>query len=217
MKAKTKILAIVIGAVVLITATVAGTLAFLTSRDSVVNEFSVGNVTIVVDEAKVKPDGTLDTTTTDRVDTNKYHLVPGNTYIKDPTVTVKAKSEESYVRMFVTINNLSDLKTIFGANFLPENYVQGWDRTVWVPTALVENGDEVTYEFRYFETVDASNSAADVVLPALFENFTLPGEVSGEELATINDLKITVVGNAIQASTFQNADEAWRAFDAQMN
>lgn len=216
MKAKTKILALVLGAIVLTTATVFGTLAFLTSRDSVVNEFTVGNVAIVVDEAKVNLDGTL-VNGAARVDTNKYHLVPGNTYVKDPTVTVKAKSEESYVRMFVTINNLSDIKAIFGADFLPENYVEGWDKAVWTPVNIEEKGDEATYEFRYFETVDASASTADVVLPALFENFTLPGEVSGEELATINDLKITVVGHAIQASTFANADEAWRAFDAQMN
>lgn len=216
MKAKTKILALVLGAIVLTTATVFGTLAFLTSRDSVVNEFTVGNVVIVVDEAKVNPDGTL-VNGADRVDTNKYHLVPGNTYTKDPTVTVKAKSEESYVRMFVTINNLSDLKTIFGADFLPENYVSGWDKAVWTPVAIEEKGDEVTYEFRYFETVDASDSTDDVTLPALFESFTLPGEVSGEELSTISDLKITVVGHAIQASTFADADEAWAAFDAQMN
>lgn len=217
MKAKTKVLALAISAVVLVTATVIGTLAFLTSRDSVVNEFSVGNVTIEVDEAKVNPDGTLDTTATERVDTNKYHLVPGNTYIKDPRVTVKAKSEESYVRMFVTINNLADLKAIFGAGFLPQYYVEGWDSTIWTPAGLTEKGDEVTYEFRYFETVDASASDTDIVLDELFTSFTLPGEVTGEQLATINDLKITVVGNAIQASTFQNADEAWAAFDAQMN
>ena len=216
MKAKNKILALALSAIILVTATVFGTLAYLTSRDSVVNEFTVGNVAIIVDEAKVNLDGTL-ANTTERVDTNKYHLVPGNTYIKDPTVTVKAKSEESYIRMFVTINNLSDLKAIFGANFLPQNYVEGWDNTVWAPAGLTESGDEVTYEFRYFETVDASDSASDIVLPALFESFTLPGEVSGQELNTISDLKITVVGHAIQASTFNSADEAWAAFDAQMN
>ena len=216
MKTKTKIVGLVLSAIVLVTATVIGTLAYLTSRDSVVNEFTVGNVAIVVDEAKVNLDGTP-ANPAQRVDTNKYHLVPGNTYVKDPTVTVKAKSEESYIRMFVTINNLSDLKAIFGADFLPENYVEGWDKQTWIPVALKENGDEATYEFRYFETVDASNSNSDITLPALFSSFTLPGKVSGEQLAKINDLKITVVGHAIQASTFQNADEAWAAFDAQMN
>ena len=40
---------------------------------------------------------------------NSYKLMPGTTYTKDPTVTVKAGSEESYVRMKVTFNNAAAL------------------------------------------------------------------------------------------------------------
>ena len=35
--------------------------------------------------------------------------MPGTTYTKDPTVTVKAGSEESYVRMKVTFNNAKEI------------------------------------------------------------------------------------------------------------
>ena len=44
-----------------------------------------------------------------RVTANSYKLMPGTTYTMDPTVTVKAGSEESYVRMKVTFNNAAAL------------------------------------------------------------------------------------------------------------
>ncbi len=222
-KTKSKVLLLALSAVVLVAASVMGTIAYLTSQDEVVNVFSVGNVAIELDEAKVNPDGTL-VTGADRVDGNKYHLIPGRKYIKDPRVTVKAGSEESYIRMLVTIDKLSELKAIFGDSFLPQNYVEGWDKETWVPAALTEDtaANTVTYEFRYYDktaqkdTVDASAATQDVVLDALFDSFTLPGIVTGEQLATIKDMKITVIGHAIQKSGFDTADAAWKAFNEQV-
>ena len=60
----------------IVTGSVLGTIAYLTSSAAVSNVFTVGNIQIVMDETKVNPDGTIDTTTTKRVDTNTYHLVP---------------------------------------------------------------------------------------------------------------------------------------------
>lgn len=216
-KTKSKALLLTLCAAILVTATVIGTLAYLTSQSTAVNEFTVGNVSIVVDETKVNSDGSADTTATARVDHNDYHLIPGKKYLKDPRVTVKAGSEESYVRMLVTINNLADLKAIFGADFLPQYYVEGWDAQTWIPNGLTENSDDtVTYEFRYKSTVDASEATADIILPELFTHFTLDGKVTGEQLALINDLKITAEGHAIQAYGFESADAAWAAFDQQV-
>lgn len=216
MKAKSKALIISLCAMLLITVTVLGTIAYLTSVDEAVNTFTVGNVSIKLDEADVNPDGTL-IDGAYRVDGNEYHLIPGRTYIKDPTVTVNKGSEESYIRMFVTINKISELKSALGEDFLPQDYVTGWDSSIWKPVATVDNGDNtVTYEFRYYKTVNAVDTAEDVMLEPLFDTFTLPGEITGEELATISDLKITVQANAIQAYGFDNADEAWVAFDEQV-
>lgn len=226
MKKTTKALLVVLCVVLLVAGSVMATLAYLTDTDKVVNTVTVGKVDITVDESEVTPDGEP-VEGADRVEGNEYHLIPGQTYVKDPTMTVKQGSEESFVRMLVTINCLSELKAIFGDDFLPENYVSGWDRSIWIPESVTEDAatNTATYEFRYYKTVDASEAAADIVLEPLFTSFTLPGEVTGEELATIADLEIVAVGNAIQTLGFADdaaagttaEDAAWAAFDAQVN
>lgn len=226
MKKTTKALLIVLCVVLLVAGSVMATLAYLTDTDKVVNTVTVGKVDITVDESEVTPDGEP-VEGADRVEGNEYHLIPGQTYVKDPTMTVKQGSEESFVRMLVTINCLSELKAIFGDDFLPENYVSGWDRSIWIPESVTEDAatNTATYEFRYYKTVDASEADADIVLEPLFTSFTLPGEVTGEELATIADLEIVAVGNAIQTLGFADdaaagttaEDAAWAAFDAQVN
>lgn len=98
MKTKSKALLLTLCAVLLVAASVMGTMAYLTSTDEVNNTFTVGNVKITLDEAKVNIDGTP-VTPAERVKANEYKLLPGHTYTKDPTVTVKAVSESSYVRI----------------------------------------------------------------------------------------------------------------------
>ena len=221
MKKTKQIIALLLCLVMVVAGSVFATVAYLTSQDSVLNTFTIGKVAIDLDETKVTPDGTPVDENEDgepeKTQTgNEYHLIPGQTYTKDPTITVKAGSEESYVRMLVTVNGLSALKEIFGEGFLPQNYVAGWDPAVWVPVAAVDNGDNtMTYEFRYFEAVDATAATEDVVLDALFDSFTMPGKVTGEELAMLEGFKIQVDGHAIQAATFADANAAWAAFDAQ--
>lgn len=219
MKTRNKALLLTFGAVLLVAASVLGTLAYLTATDKVVNTFTVGSVKITLDEAKVDADGkVVEGEGAGRVKVNSYKLMPGHTYAKDPTVTVKARSENSYVRMLVTISNASALKEVFGENFLPENYVEGWDSATWVSAKEVkgdDTADTVTYEFRYKGTVAAPT--ADVVLDDLFETFTVPGIVTNEQLAKLEGLEITVVAHAIQADGFENADAAWEAFDEQQN
>ena len=115
MKAKTKTKALLMSlcAVLLVAASVLGTMAYLTDSKDVKNTFTVGNVAIKLDEAKVDDMGNLvknqDGTLADRVIQNEYKLLPGHTYVKDPTVTVQAPSVASYVRMKVTFNNATEL------------------------------------------------------------------------------------------------------------
>ena len=216
MKSRAKVLTLVLCAILLVTGTVMGTLAYLTDRQEVVNTFTVGDVDIKVDETDVTPDGEP-VDGADRVEGNEYHLVPGQSYVKDPTMTVVKGSEESDVRMMVTINCISELRAIFGQGFLPHDFIEGKDSNIWVYENTVENGDNtVTYEFRYYKTVDAFEATEDIVLEPLFTKFTIPGEMTGEELATIADLEIRVEGHAIQVLSFDNADAAWAAFDNQM-
>ena len=212
MKTKRKALLLSLCAVLLVVASVMGTMAYLTSTDTVTNTFTVGNVQITLDEAKVNPDGTL-VPNAERVKANSYKLLPGRTYIKDPTVTVKAGSEPSYVKMTVTFSKANELDAIFapdGANLT--SIFNGYNATNWIGKGNTKDAaaNTRTYEFWYKETVDAPD--ADVALDALFDSITVPGSITKEQLKTIDGMTITVNAYAIQADGFANAEAAWVAF-----
>ena len=238
MKTKSKALLLTLCAVLLVAASVLGTMAYLTSSAEVKNTFTIGKVEIKLDETDVtNPTGP-------RVTANSYKLMPGTTYTKDPTVTVKAGSEESYVRMKVTFNNAAALMemlpsadnledyspaeialikkiapilfltnyTSVDAGWLPEYAMFGMEKTLADPNYFVYDAqaDTVTYIFYYPVTVTATDK--DVVLPAVFTEISLPEHVTGEQLAELNNFKITVVAEAIQAGSFANAADAWSHF-----
>lgn len=239
MKTKSKALLLTLCAVLLIAASVLGTMAYLTSTDTVTNTFTIGKVEITLDETDVtNPNGP-------RVKANSYKLMPGTTYTKDPTVTVKAGSEESYVRMKVTFNNAKEIialctdpeyadevtgvenafPLIRMVNFVKANAAK-WDGII--PDNMVETGEmladakyfaydetanTLTYYFYYKATVSGTNG--DVVLPVLFDSIKVPEHVTGEQLKALNNFRITVVAEAIQAGSFANAGAAWAAFAEQ--
>jgi len=236
MKTKSKALLLTLCAVLLVAASVLGTMAYLTSTDTVTNTFTVGKVEIKLDETDVTdPNGP-------RVKANSYKLMPGTTYTKDPTVTVLKGSEESYVRMKVTFNNAKEIialctdpeyadevtgvenafPLIRMVNFVKANAAK-WDGII--PDNMVETGemladakyfaydktaDTLTYIFYYRETVTATT--ADVTLPALFDTIKVPEHVTGEQLAELNNFQITVIAEAIQAGSFADAADAWSHF-----
>ena len=240
MKTKSKALLLTLCAVLLVAASVLGTMAYLTSSDNATNTFTVGKVEIKLDETDVtNPTGS-------RVQANSYKLMPGTTYTKDPTVTVKAGSEESYVRMKVTFNNAKAIIALctdpeFAGDgptgvenafplirmvkfvetnaakwdgIIPDNMVDTEDMLADAKYfAYDETADTLTYIFYYRETVTAPT--ADVVLPVLFDSITVPEWVTGEQLKALNDFRITVIAEAIQAGSFDNAGAAWAAFAPQ--
>jgi len=228
MKTAKKIIIYGICSLLIMATSILGTLAYLTDSDTVVNTFTMGKVEIILDETPVDVNGqplsTFSGNRADRVKENEYHMIPGQTYVKDPTVTVLKGSAESYVRMIVELNCYDKLLEIFENDFLPERFVDGWDTDVWVSTEKVDVSDDKTtakYEFRYHETV-APSEDDDLVLDALFDTFTVPSTLDGEDLKKLEGFKITVIGHAIQAGSFTDdagvADEdaAWAAFDAQV-
>lgn len=202
---------------------VVGTLAYLTDRESAVNTFTVGNVDITLDEAKVNTDGTP-VEGADRVKENEYHLIPGETYTKDPTVTVLKDSEDSYIRTHVIVEDAADVKDVLGQD--PTVYLN-IDATNWELKGVREDAEKntITYEYRYIGTKSTGEEGKKIVVKAtedtalepLFTELTVPGAVTGEDLAKIAEMKISVEGHAIQAATFTDADAAWAAFDAQHN
>lgn len=208
---KFKALLVVACALLLVAASVFGTMAYLTSTDTVTNTFTVGKVNITLDEAKVNTDG-MPVTPAERVKKNSYKLLPGHTYTKDPTVTVKAGSESSYVKMTVTFSNAKELDAIFaptGADLI--SIFKGYDSTEWIAKGNTKDttANTRTYEFWYKEAIGAPT--ADVALDALFDSITVPGTITGDQLKTIEGMTITVNAYAIQADGFANAETAWEA------
>lgn len=242
---KKKSLIMLVCALMIVSSVAFGTIAYLTDRAGVVNKFTLGNVDIVVDETEVDdegdpvPDPEYDPDDPDPVhpdpfkrteEENEYPLIPDSEYVKDPTMTVKAGSEEAYVRMVVTITNAAEVEAIFTElktlypltypnGFVPGDFVTGRDNTKWVRNGgMVKNEVTNTYtlEFRYFEPVEPT-ATEDVVLPALFETIRFPGELTNDHLSTLTDFEVRVDGHAIQTTGFAGADEAWLAYDAQMS
>ena len=244
MKTRSKALLLSLCAVLLVAASVLGTMAYLTDSETVTNTFTVGQVHLTLDEAKVNPmgqpldkngkapdeegyeSGKLDRwqPTTDDPE-QEYHLLPGHSYTKDPTVTVDAGSEESYVRMMATITYKAEADAVF-AEYKTDNLFAPW---LNINNDWQVNGDPMTtkdegagtisrtYEFRYKTTVDASEAQNGVKLAPLFTTLTVPGGVTNEEIAYLADMNITVEAHAIQASGFESVDAAWNAFDTQKN
>ncbi len=210
-----KVLLTVCCAALLVCMTIGATVAYLTSTDKVVNTFTVGNVQIKLDEAKANADGSL-VANADRVKANSYKLLPGHTYNKDPMVTVLKGSESCYVKMTVTFTKAAELDAIFapngGANLI--SIFNGYNSSNWIYKDNTEDTDANTrtYEFWYKETVAAPDN--NVALDALFDSITVPSSITNAQLATIDDMTITVNAYAIQADGFANAEAAWKAYSA---
>ena len=115
-----------------------------------------------------------------------------------------------------------------------------WDSSKWefvdVELSSTDYPMSATYEFRYIETEDDKTvkSATAYSLPPLFTEITVPDYMTNEDLeilgsedifteypktthGTGNVFMITVNAHAIQAAGFENAAEAWEAFEDQMN
>ena len=194
MRTKTKALVLALCAVLLVVTTVFVTMAFLTSEDSVQNTFTVGEVTISLDELDVD-DSDNDGSTTDRDKANEYKLIPGKTYTKDPTIHVGANSEDCY--LFVKVENgLVNAEADGNTTIAAQMIANGW--------SLVDGETNI---YVYEEVVTAETGANVVV----FSSFTIDGEtvVADYETAEIN-----VTAYAIQAEGFENTAIAdiWAEF-----
>ena len=242
MKTKSKALLLTLCAVLLVAASVLGTMAYLTSTAKVENTFTIGKVEIKLDEAKVDELGNV--VSDNRVQANEYKLMPGNTYTKDPTVTVLNGSEEAYVRMKVTFNNAAALMemlpsadnledfspaeialikkiapilfltnyTAVDAGWLPEYAMFGMEKTLVDPNYFVYDAANDTVTYIFYYPTTVTATDKDVVLPAVFTEISLPEHVTGEQLAKLNNFQITVIAEAIQAGSFANAADAWSHF-----
>lgn len=135
-----KILTLLLCAVMVMSCTVAGVLAWVIDvSQPVVNTFSASRIQINLDESKYEPSNNSLTTAT-RVQANEnYKMLPGWTLPKDPKVTVEGGSEACW--LFIKLQKADEVD-----KYLEYEIASGW-------TSL-SGADGV-----YYRKVDKSDSA----------------------------------------------------------
>lgn len=195
MKTRTKALLLTLCAVLLVTASVMGTMAYLTSTDEVKNTFTVGNVAITLDETDVDDS----TPNADRDKANSYKLMPGHEYTKDPIVHVASTSEDCYLFVKV-VNEISAIE----------------DSTNTVASQMAAKGwkavDGQTGVYVYVGTAAAGATAPLAVTAGsnvtVFEKIKVAGTVDNTTLAGYANKTITVNAYAVQMDGFESSTAA---------
>ena len=173
-------------ALVLMFATIAGTIAYLTSKtETISNTFTSGKVKI-----------TLANEVGEGVDVNAYKLLPGKKYDYKPVVTVVADSEDCYLFVKV-VNNIADLEKSGDTTIANQLAANGW-------TPLSGNV--------YSHSIVTSSNANQKV--NVFSNFTISETADNKNFENIATKTIEITAYAIQADGFDNATEAWAAAPA---
>ena len=200
MKTKSKALILALCAVLLVTASVFGTMAYLTSTDEVKNTFTVGSVAITMDEKDVDQS----TQGADRDQANSYKLLPGHEYEKDPTIHVDPNSEDCY--LFVKVENgIEGIEQAGTTTVANQMAAKGWK--------LVRGQTNV---YVYVGTADANDPATvskDADVP-VFEKIAIAGTtVDNDTLKAYEGKTITVTAYAVQKDGFEgkSAADIWAA------
>lgn len=217
---KTKALLTLACAVLLVAASVMGTMAYLTSTASVNNTFTVGNVKLGgdneagLDEALVNENGQPIDNDTDknvvekanapRVTENDYKLQPGHTYVKDPTIHVADDSDNCF--LFVKVENGISAIEDSTNNIAAQMAAKGWK-------ALGEGYANI---YVYVGTDEgatnplAVSAGADVTV---FDQFKVAGTVTNDTLKDYASKEIKVTAYAVQVDGFESktAVEIWNA------
>lgn len=175
---------ILVAAVLLISAcAVGGSLAWLSDSKTATNTFITGDINITLKEPNYK---------------DPAKIYPGAEIKKDPTVTVKADSEDCWVLVCVE-NNLVIDNAIVGTPNIHSD---------WTPVS--EQGNKTIYSYK----AQVPASANDTTLTKVFTTVTISGEqVTKENINTLEEKTITVTAYAHQAAG-QTAAEALLAFEA---
>lgn len=199
MKARNKILLLALCMAALIAVSVLGTMAYLTSTDTVTNTFTVGKVAITLDEAKVNDAGVA-VTPVERVKANSYKLMPGHSYTKDPTVHVTDGSENCYI--FVKVENgISDIEASGDTTIAAQLTAKGWKAVDGITGVYVYAGTE---EGATKKDLAAGSSAV------VFDSFKI---ADAADIARKAGSTIKITAYAIQADGFADKTPAqiWTA------
>lgn len=180
---------------------IGGTLAYLTSKATVTNTFTVGSVNITLDEAEVTTAG-VPVTGADRRDNNSYKLMPGHEYTKDPTVHIAADSEDSYI--FVKVEN--GLEKFESSNTGYDKIAKQITDNEWTALPGVAGV--------YYKEYTTQNTVKD---EPVFGNFKIADNAQSiTGWGDAKDAKIIVTAYAIQKDGMADAADAWSKLTNQL-
>lgn len=209
---KKTILALVC-AVLLVAASVMGTLAYLTSTDSVTNTFTVGEgVNMTLDEAKTNENGVAENPAS-RTDANTYKLMPGHTYTKDPTVHVTG--EECYV--FVKVEN--GITDIEGTSTIASQITAlGWKAVEGYEGVYVYCGSSSTTRTAVSKSTTSNKDGKTAGDFVVFESFTVKDDADQAAIKAHEKDSIKITAFAVQKDGFDATSEngAFTMTDAQV-
>ena len=206
MKTKNKALLLSLCAVLLVAASVLGTIAYLSDTEAVTNTFSVGSVTITLDEKDVDNDtNTADNVTVDGVirdKANGYKLLPGHQYDKDPIVHVDSTSEDCY--LFVIVKN--EIANIESDADGDKKVADQIDANGWKKVGETADGSLYVYG-----TVADPTAVKGGENKTVFTTFKIDGDVTNTTLAGCAGKTIVVTAYAVQVDGFEDntASDIW--------
>ena len=235
---KKKILALVLCVAMLAIAIVGGTMAYFTDTHAQTNTFVAGNVGISLDEAKVKLDEDPESDTfgdliadgtTRTTEAQEYHLYPGMTVTKDPTITVDKGSEDAYVAAIITVTFdketvTTDLLKEIGLRnpnwpmlnveaFLRGDYIGQVEEKEDYPLqsnagkvygndkySVFQLGNEDTLTYTIYMFFEGAQAAETAITP--FNQMVIPATWDNAEMVAVNGMKINVAAYATQTNGF---------------
>ena len=189
-------------AVLLVCISIGATVAYLTSHDTVTNTFTVGNVQITLDETKVDENGTP-IQGANRVQANTYKLMPGHTYTKDPTIHVSNTSEEAYLGVKVVFENSAEADEKLSLNML--SIFSGFIAENWTIQEKTQEDNDVYYLLTRKNTVTKNDNIK------LFDYVVIPDEMTNEQIAYLNNIRMEITAYAVQKDGFSSAADALKA------
>jgi len=213
----TKALLLTLGAVALVCVSVFSTIAYLSESAAVSNTFTVGNVSIEMFESPVLENGKIDPALKDAFqaatdytkktsDGNSYHLVPAQEFDKDPSIYVKADSEDCYI--FIKARN--QIRPIEDGNMMRDGENADTDALTMKEQLLAKgwkeiykiSADESLYVYKGTDATLPDGDFAGVVRKSsseqkidLFETFTVDAQA---DISKLGGAKVTITAFAIQ-------------------
>lgn len=224
---KKKVFALVLCIAMLTLAIASGTMAYFTDTDEKTNTFTMGKVDIALDEPNYTPaaDG-------------KLKVFPGQSYPKDPTITIASDSEDCWLVATVTITKRANLYTLYADD--TTGVKQPWGLSLAGAGKLVsggiadysaagaeENGMSGTLLNGKVFLAYSEDAAADTITytfyfkdihsagqkEVLFTEVNIPSIIDNGDIDS--DLDVSVKAYAIQAVGFENVYDAYDALLAQ--